>query len=214
MKYIKRYKIFESLDFEPGDDLKYIDDLLLDIKEIGYDIQQYFAFKNQKEGELIFSPEFIQRHPDKSEKRHEKLHIVGINYINNLINKPDNREPYNSIYQNYLNGNICYIIKIYSYLEDKGYTNEFPFGEITYSDIYQPLKQLIEYMSSERGLLHYKISATTGIKRKSEMVSWNFTSTQFNNIEDMKNVRILGNLSLYISKNSDLIPTTQRCSHG
>lgn len=207
MKHLKPYKIFENNDFEPVVDLEYIDWFIEDITDKGYDVQQYFGFKNREAGKLVFQ----SAHPTTPDRKHDKLHIVDRRYINALIN-PENdilRRPNTGndiLYQDYLNGDISYIIKIYSYKEEKGYSRDFPFGEITYSDIYGPLKQLTGYMSEERGLSHYKIQVTSDIRRSNEVGPWKFTDSEFNKIEDLKDIKIIGGLSLYISKDKELLP--------
>jgi len=190
MKYIKTYKIFESTEaFEPGVDLEYIDLFLEDIADKGYTINQYFGFKDRAD---------------------DKVSIVDRRYIDNLISDSSIRVHRNvEIYQDYLNGDMSYIIKIYSYMEEKGYTDDFPFGEITYSDIYGPLKQLIGYMSEERGLSYYKIFATTDAHRDNVAAPWDYTFREFSNIEDVKDVKIIGALSLHISKNKEFLPKTK-----
>ena len=194
MKYLKSYKLYESSsdDFEPGVDLEYIDIFLEDIVDKGYDVKQYFGFeaqdwRNRAEGS-------------------QKVHHMDRRYIDNLL-LPARRTPSNEeIYQDYLKGDMSYVIKIYSYMEEKGYKQyDFPFGEVTYSDVYGPLKQLIGYMSEERGLSYYTIKATISATRSSEMVPWKYTTKQFTNIEDLKDVKIIGCLVIQLSKNKELL---------
>lgn len=190
MKYLKRYnELLESSDFEPGEDLMYIDILLEDLTEKGYTVNQYFGFKNPNTNS---STTILQ---------------VDRRYLDTLIH-PDStiRVQYNKeIYKDYLNGDMSYIIKIYSYMEEKGYTNDFPFGEVTYSDVSDTLNQLIGYMSKERGLSNYRIYATVGATRRNEMAPWDFANAQFDNIDDMKDVKVIGAMSIHLSRNKELL---------
>lgn len=193
MKYLKTYKLYESSsdEFEPGVDLEYIDIFLEDITDKGYDVKQYYGFENKNP------------HRDESSK---KIYHLDRRYIDNLLLPARRTHTNEEIYQDYLKGDMSYAIKIYSYMEEKGYKQyDFPFGEVTYSDVYGPLKQLIGYMSEERGLTHYTIMATISATRSSEMVPWKYTTKKFDNIEDLKDVKIIGCLVIQLSKNKELL---------
>lgn len=107
-------------------------------------------------------------------------------------------------YNDYHKNKIGYLIKIYNYSESHGYTNDGPFGEIYYDDVYDTLCQLIGYMK-EQGLIYYNINVVVGAHRKSEMVPWTYDRVVLNDIEELKNIPFIGALSIFLTGDKEIL---------